>query len=353
MKILKKELKKGIITLQVQDLDDLWYISQIIEPGDLIKGRTIRKIKLTDKTEANTRIFKKPVSLVIAAEKVEFHKYSDILRVSGVVQSGPEDVPVGSHHSFSVEPQTVLTICKTQWFTYHLDYLRQSIEAKPLDILICVHDREEAVFAILKKQGYQILASIKGEVQKKTDATLQTSDFYQQLLTQIQEYVARYKIRSIIVASPAFWKEELLRYIKDPQLKGKITLATCNHVGSSAINEVLKRSEIKTIMQNERTALELNQIEELLAGISKQGAVAYGLKQTEQAVDAGAVATLLISNNLIHETRQSNSFAKINQLMKKVESMKGEITIINSDNEAGKKLDSLGGMAALLRYKLY
>jgi LysR family hydrogen peroxide-inducible transcriptional activator len=42
----------------------------------------------------------------------------------------------------------------------------------------------------------------------------------------------------------------------------------------------------------------------------------------------------------------------IDSLMKIVDSTKGEILIINSDNEAGKKLDGLGGIAAILRYKL-
>ena len=35
-----------------------------------------------------------------------------------------------------------------------------------------------------------------------------------------------------------------------------------------------------------------------------------------------------------------------------VESMRGTINIISSDNDAGKKLDGLGGIGALLRYKL-
>ena len=38
--------------------------------------------------------------------------------------------------------------------------------------------------------------------------------------------------------------------------------------------------------------------------------------------------------------------------MKIVDSTKGEILIISSENEAGKKLDGLGGIAAILRFKL-
>jgi len=47
MRILKKELKKGRITVQTETIDDLWYLSQIVEPGDKVSGKTLRKIKHT------------------------------------------------------------------------------------------------------------------------------------------------------------------------------------------------------------------------------------------------------------------------------------------------------------------
>ena len=42
----------------------------------------------------------------------------------------------------------------------------------------------------------------------------------------------------------------------------------------------------------------------------------------------------------------------LDELMKKTEEMKGKIYLISSDHEGGKKLDGLGGIAAILRYKL-
>ena len=50
--------------------------------------------------------------------------------------------------------------------------------------------------------------------------------------------------------------------------------------------------------------------------------------------------------------RSENEFKKLEGIMKQVDSLKGEVFILNSKNEPGKKLDSLGGIAALLRYKL-
>ena len=45
MKILEKDLKRGSIKLRVDNLDDLYWLSSIIEPGDLVTMRTTRRVK--------------------------------------------------------------------------------------------------------------------------------------------------------------------------------------------------------------------------------------------------------------------------------------------------------------------
>ena len=44
MKIINLNLKQGEIKAKIENQDDLWYLSQIIDAGDIIKGRTFRKI---------------------------------------------------------------------------------------------------------------------------------------------------------------------------------------------------------------------------------------------------------------------------------------------------------------------
>ncbi|MBU4283645.1 MAG: mRNA surveillance protein Pelota, partial [Nanoarchaeota archaeon] len=156
----------------------------------------------------------------------------------------------------------------------------------------------------------------------------------------------------IILASPAFWKEDLMKNIKDGEIKKKITLATCSCSGKEAINEVLKRPEVKNVLSQQRIAKELKLVESLLEEISKNNLAVYGLKETEKAVNSGAVEKFLVTDGLIQKTRAEKKFEKIDQLMKSTESMKGSVNIIGSDNDGGKKLDGLGGIAAILRYKL-
>ncbi|MCK4522234.1 MAG: pelota family protein, partial [Nanoarchaeota archaeon] len=138
MKIIHQNLKKGEIRLKSENLDDLWYLSHIIDKGDLIKGKTIRKIKIGTSDQRNVRIIKKPVFLKIKTEKIEFSKTSNILRVSGKITEAPEDIPKGSYHTFNIEENTVITIIKERWLKFQLDKLKEASQAKIAKILIVV-----------------------------------------------------------------------------------------------------------------------------------------------------------------------------------------------------------------------
>src|SRR3989338_7225187 len=166
MKIIFSNLKKGEVKVQIGNLDDLWYLSHIIELNDYIKGKTLRKIVFGTKEERQKSAVRKPIFAKINAEKIEISEFSNSLRISGQIQDAMEDVPKGSYHTFDIEPGSVIAIIKEKWQKYHLDKLKEA--AKPIsNILICIMDREEAVFALLKKSGYNVLSKLKGIVNKK------------------------------------------------------------------------------------------------------------------------------------------------------------------------------------------
>ncbi len=353
MKVIFKNIKNGELKLKVDNQDDLWALSQIVEPEDLITGKTIRKIKKGD-SDTKTSITKKPVTLTIAVEKVEFHPYSANLRLSGVVRQGPEDVPHGSHHTFDIQENTIIKIIKKHWYSYQLEKIDEATKQKPIGVLICILDREEAGFALLKQYGYEWLSSFKGNVSKKAMEEKKESNFYEEVSKQIDEYVKRYDLENIIVASPAFWKEDLMKVFKKkyPELLKKITLATCSDTGKTGLNEVLKREEVKSVMQKQRMAKELKAVEKLLAEISKNELAAYGFEETKQAAQAGAIDTLLLTDTLIKKRRQQDTFAELDSLMQLVDKSRGKILIISSEHDAGKELEGLGGIGAILRYKI-
>src|SRR3989344_768953 len=136
------------------------------------------------------------------------------------------------------------------------------------------------------------------------------------------------------------------------RFKKKIVLATCSSVDESAVSEVMKRPELKETLKQSRFWEEINLVEELLIQINKKGMAAYGLKEVKQAVDSGAVEKLLVIDSLIQKKKEEGKFEELNWLMRNTEKSKGEVHIISSEHEGGKKLNGLGGIGAILRFKM-
>ncbi len=350
MKIITKNLSKGFVKIQITNPDDLWYLSQLISPGDLISGKTIRKIKLSESNERKSAIIKKPVYIKIQTEKLEYTAES--LRILGPIIEGPDDVPKGSYHSFNLEENSRISIQKQRWYTYQIKKLQEAAEPKLPKILICVMDREEAYFALSQQFGYKLLSKLEGDVQKKEKRATSRNTFYLDTIQHLKEYTQRYNIEKILLASPAFWKEEIIKLITDSELKQKITLVTCSSAQENSINEVLKRPETKNVLKQDRAAKEIILVEQLLKEISIDGKAAYGLKEVKQATEAGAIQQLLITDKFIQQTRADNVFNEIDKILKLVDQNQGDIAIISSIHDGGKKLDGLGGIGAILRYKL-
>ena len=99
MKLIHKDIKKGEIKVKIENSEDLWYLSNLIEKGDELKGKTSRKISYGGK-EGKARVEKKVVFLKIKVDSVDFGP--DVLRILGKVIDGPEEIGRGSHHSFEL-----------------------------------------------------------------------------------------------------------------------------------------------------------------------------------------------------------------------------------------------------------
>jgi protein pelota len=347
MQLIKKNLKQGEVTVKVQNPEDLWYLHQLILTDDLVSGKTERKIKIGDGEDRKQSVVKKTIFISISAEKIEFHKFSDSLRVSGKVIDGPEDVPRGSYHTFGVEPGSIITIKKDEWMKFQLEKLSEATELSRSRVLVVVFDREEAIIALLKGQEQDILVKLKGDVSKKGVEAAEKKSFYSEIIQSINEYDLRYKPDSIIVASPSFWKEYLMKEVP-AELKKKIFLANCSEVGEGAITEVMRRPEVSSVLESDRASRELVLIDDVLKAIAK-GEACYGVADCDEKVNIGAVKDLVVSFEFLNKCRLDNTSRHVEDMMKLCEKRGGKVNIIGTES-AEKKLVGLGGVAGVLRW---
>ncbi len=347
MKMLRSDPKKGEMKVKAQNPDDVLTLNSIIGQGDIVSGFCERKIKV-GKGE-NVKPVKKRYFLRILVEKTEFNGKE--LRLNGKTLDEKEEIPKGSYQAIEVVPGSEIKIEKEKWSAYHLKKIKDATFESKQKILIVVFDRENAIFAKTKKNGFDVLLEMQGDVQKKAYETKKESKFFQELINKIREYVTRFNITSVIIASPAFWKEDLLKLVKDKNLKEKVIATSCGSVSENAIYEVLKSSALKKVMEEERAVKEMELVEKVIKEIARGGAVAYGLEEASNYVEMGNIKTLLFTDDFFYEKQQSGESEYIEGLISKAEKRGADINIISSDHEGGQKLDGLGGIAALLRYK--
>ena len=156
MNIIKHNFSDGFVIVKINVNDDLWYLENVIEKGDLVKTRTLRNIFI-ERQEKQVKVDKKSMILKVEVEKIEFQKFTNQLRLTGKIVEGPEDVQLGSYHTIEAKQGTVLTIYKKEWKEYQIDKLKKALTKIP-DVLISVVDSNQATFGMLKRSGVEIIS---------------------------------------------------------------------------------------------------------------------------------------------------------------------------------------------------
>ncbi|MEM7819964.1 MAG: mRNA surveillance protein pelota [Candidatus Aenigmatarchaeota archaeon] len=329
MKILSQDIKSGVKTLIIEDMDDLWHLKHIIEPGDFVTSKTIRKTVIKRGSEIDYGE-KKPMVLTLKVDKTELSENK--LRITGQITNGPKTIEMNAYHTMQIEPKDTITIQK-EWKSYHIERLKKAQIKHPL-LLITVLDREQADFAILKESGIEMIATIRCKDNEKRD------EYY----SEIYSFLKKKNLKNMIIAGPGFERENLLKFIseKDKEFSKNIILEHSSNIGITGIREVIEKSSSR-VLKETRIAKESEIVKEFLQRVSKESLVVYGADETKKAVEYGAVDKLLISVNKIKE---------FEGIMEKIEKQKGEIIIIGSDHELGEQFLNMGGIAGFLRFRI-
>ncbi|MFP4656270.1 MAG: mRNA surveillance protein pelota [Candidatus Woesearchaeota archaeon] len=356
MRIMKKDFRKGNVRLEIQNKDDLWYLSYVIESGDIVGARTERKIKIGDEGDRKAKVTRKKLWLEIICERVEFSKTSSSLRINGKIREGKEDIAAGDYHSLDIAEGSLVTINKKDgvFLRYQKEKIEEASKNAPTNTLVCSVDRGEATIARLKNYGYEIVAVMKGEVQKKDFDENIKKEFFRELAEKIKEMVSREKFSTIVIGTIPFWSEKVKHEINDllKNADAKVIYTICSSSGENGIKEMMSKEEVKNALKEERFAVEASMVNSLLSEISKSGNVEYGINEVKTASSIGAVDKLLITDGLIMGKREEDTFQNIEEIMKATDNNNGKIIIVSSEHEGGKQLEGLGGIAAFTRFKV-
>lgn len=326
----------GEIRLYAESVDDLWHLSHLVSPGDLVFSTTLRSVDLPPDRLRPEKAEKRPVRLGLRVEEVSFHPYASRLRIFGVIEHGPDR---GEHHTFNLDQGGEVSVIRP-WRKVDLDRIERAVKASVAGLVhvIAVEEGEAAIYRI-RQYGPEPVASFSAGSGKGEGATTRSA-----LFSRVGEVVADLT-GTLVVAGPGFVKDEMTRYLREhlPEARSRITVVETRRAGRGAVADVIGMGVLVTIAGDLQLKLEVSLMEELLGRIAKGTPVAYGRKEVEDAIGLGAVEHLLVADTLLRDPR-------ISDLMARADRTRAAVTVFSSEFDPGHQLQGLGGIAALLRF---
>ncbi|MCL9813096.1 mRNA surveillance protein pelota [Natranaeroarchaeum aerophilus] len=339
------------MTLVPESLDDLWHLQYVLEPGDLVGGDTTRRIQRNDDQMRDTGGEREHMYVTIDVEEVEFHKFSNRLRVAGTIDDCSREDQLGLHHTLNIEERDEITVEK-RFKPDQEERLQEAVEAtENPDVVIATVEEGQAHIHSVEQYGTEEYARFTGTTGKG-----EFSRSREELFEELTDALARLDVDAIILAGPGFTKKDAYSYIEEEaaEVTDKITMVDTSGVGDRGVHEVLKRGAVADVQAETRIAEEAGLIDELTERMAEGAKASYGPDNVAEAAEFGAVETLLILDDRLRHERSGEGEWEIDadDVITQVEQQGGDVVVFSGEFDPGQQLSNLGGIAALLRYRL-
>ncbi len=339
------------VTVVPESVDDLWHLQYVLEPGDRVAGDTTRRIQRNDDQMRDTGGEREPMWVAIAVDDVEFHRFANRLRVGGEIVACSREDQLGFHHTLNVEERDELSIEKW-WKSDQEQRLAEAEEASENpDVAIATVEEGRAHVHTVAQYGTEERATITGSSGKDEYARERS-----ELWAELASVLGRLDVDAIILAGPGFTKQDAYKHLEReaPEVAELVTMVDTASVGDRGVHEVLKRGAVADVQQETRIESEAEYIDELTRRIAEGAKAAYGPEEVSKAAEYGAIDRLLILDERLRQERGPDGewSVDVDDLVRTTEQKGGEVTVFSSEFPPGQQLSNLGGVAALLRYRL-
>lgn len=349
-----------------------WHAYNLLQPQDLLRASAIRRIT-TESATGSTSSTRVHTTLLIRITSIDFDAQAGQLHVSGRVAEENKYVKLGAFHTLDLELQRNFTLEKADgWDSVALDVVREAVKVDKEGVVPAVVMQEGLANICLITEHQTILKQrVESAIPKKRAGRAGDHDkgmqrFFQVVLETLQRHVDIADPRPLLLASPGFTAAGFQKYIIDEATrKGEkailsnkanfvVVHSSSGHLHS--LNEILKSSEVLAKLKDTKYARETRLMDEFMEMLRKDdGRAWYGPSEVEKAVEKGAVGRgggVLLINNALFRSQEIGVRKRWVALVDKVKEEGGDARVLSSDHESGKRLEGLGGIAAILTFPL-
>lgn len=328
----------GEIRLFPESIDDLWHLQHLVTTGDLVFATTFRSVDTASDKIRPEKLEKRPVRLGIRIERVEFSEHGVRLRLSGVIEHG---IDIGAYHTINVETGFEISVIK-EWRSHELERIERAVKSSAFSLIhILTIEEGEAELFRLRQYGPESVVTFLAGSGKGGESDNRPA-FFEQVLTSLMTIDG-----PLIIAGPGFIKDDFLKHARNkgnPVAEKAISVET-RRIGRGAVQDVIGKGALEKLIDDIQLSREVRFTDDVLCRIAQDGPVAYGRHEVQDAIGYGAAEQVLVADTLL---RDPSTMA----LIENAEAMRATVVVLSSTFEPGERLVALGGIAALLRYKM-
>lgn len=336
------------------------------------------------------------LDLTIVVTSTDFDIGSGQLHVSGRIASESEHVKLGQHHTLDLELNRKFTIEKADgWDSIAIELLKEACNTERRAELwavvmgegvanICMiteHQtilRQKIEIAVPRKRKGGVDSHTKG-MEKFFSITLSTllrqmdlsstnnPSTTQSSNPQQPNGTPDQKTLPLLLASPGFIAQSFFAYVKQEAtrttnkplltLLPSIIIAHSSSAHIHSLSDILSSPAITSKLSDTKYARETLLMDKFLTLMRlDDGRAWYGPREVERAVEKGGVGrgggVLMISNKLFraNDVRERRRWVGLVDRVRDVEG--GEVRVLSELHESGKRLEGLGGVAAILTFPI-
>ncbi len=326
---MKFKEDKGVFTVEIRTDEDLWYISLILKPGDMIIADVLRRVERKNDTIRNKKTERQKVNVTIKIESLEFMEISSRVHIVGAVIYGPEDL-IGEHQSINTERGDFLNIIPVNREEF-MRGLEESTGISESSVLILSIDDEEISLYSINETRNELLWSIKTGHGKMYGED--SSDY----MEEVKKLLKKEGEKELYIIGPSLFRDSLVKVLSKEGIRAINTQISGSR--EDGIRELLQSSILDL-----RRSTESRIISDFLKRINSETA-AYGIEKVSYLLDMRAVDTLIMTDRFF---REKNSKEFLNRCVEG----SCKVFIVHSSWETGKIIQSFGGLVAILRYRI-
>ncbi|KAI9698263.1 MAG: Translation factor pelota [Bogoriella megaspora] len=377
MKLIKQSILRrdgsGEAVIVPEDPEDMWHLYNLIRPNDLLRASAIRRVTTESVIGSNTskRVH---VNLLIRVKSTDFDPQASQLHVSGQAAEAAQHVSLGSFHTLDLELNRKLTLEKAEgWDSIALGILQDAVnQDKKVELYaVCMQEGLANICLITEHQTVlksQIEQSVPGKKSNRRGEHDQAIEkFLRKTLDTLLRQIDLSDPKPLLLASPGFTAKGFQDFIKqtaiqtnNKQLRDFLPQILVEHASSGhlhSLNEALASQALKARLKDTKFMRETMLMDKVMELLRKDdGRAWYGPKEVTKAVEKGAVGrgggVLLISNALFRSKDVETRRRWVGLVDKVSEVEGGEVRVLSSEHESGKRLEGIGNIAAILTFPL-